>query len=102
MKILAMDRLMPGVTEKDIVPHLKQEAAKAWELHVAGIFREIYFRTDHPGVVIILECADVEEAKQVLNGLPLVKAGLIDFHLIVPLGAFMPFETLFADSQQVE
>lgn len=99
MKILAMDKIMPGVTEEDISPHLKEEAAKAWELHTAGIFRELYFRTDQPGVVLIMECADVEEARQILSALPLVRAGLIDFHLIVPLGPFMPFAALFAEEK---
>ena len=46
-----------------------------------------------------MECADVEEARQILSALPLVRAGLIDFHLIVPLGPFMPFAALFAEEK---
>ncbi|UCG80831.1 MAG: hypothetical protein JSV60_00685 [Desulfobacterales bacterium] len=96
MKILAMDRFLPGVTEEKVYPHLKEEAARAWELYTNEVFREIYFRKDRPGAVLILECNDVEEAREVLNSLPLVKANLIEFD-IIPLGPFMPFSVLFAE-----
>lgn len=95
MKILAIDKILPGATEEKIYPHIKEEAAKGWELYNAGVFREMYFRTDRGGAVLILECTDVEAAKKVLDTLPLVKAGLVDFD-IIPLGPFMPFGTLFA------
>ncbi len=95
MKILALDKILPGATKEKIYPHLKEEAAKAWELHNAGMFREMYFRTDRAGAVLILECADVEEARKLLDSLPLVTAGLVDFD-IIPLGPFMPLATLFA------
>ena len=94
MKILAIDKILPGATEEKIKIHLKEEAAKAWELYSAGVFREMYFRTDRGGAVLIMECADLEEAKKVLDTLPLVKTGLVDFDLI-PLGAFVPLATLF-------
>lgn len=96
MKILAIDRFLPGVTAEDVYPHIKEEAARAWELYTEGVFREIYFRKDRPGAVLILECKDVEEAREVLNSLPLVKTNLIEFD-IIPLGAFMPFSALFAE-----
>ena len=86
MKILAIEKEAPGLTAGDFKPHLKAEAAKVWELYQAGVFRELYFRQDRPEAVLILECADVEDAKQVLNTLPLVKEGLIIFD-IIPLGS---------------
>ena len=96
MKILAIDKIQPGVNpETDIYPHLKEEAARAWELYNSGVFRELYFKADHGGAVLMLECENVDEARQVLNTLPLVKAGLVDFD-IIPLGPFLPFGALFA------
>lgn len=94
MKILAIDKLLPGANLDKIKPHLKEEAKMAWENYVSGIIREIYFRQDKPGAVLIMECKDVEEAKKLLSELPLVKERLIEFEFI-PLGAFTPFETLF-------
>jgi hypothetical protein len=96
MKILAIEKEMPGVGEDDFKPHLKDEAARVWELYRSGVFRELYFRQDSPAAVLVLECADAEEAGEVLNTLPLVKEGLIAFD-IIPLVAYPGFERLFAD-----
>ncbi len=95
MKLLAMDKLVPGANPEKIHPLMRDEAAKAWELYMAGVLREIYFRQDHPGVVLILECADIQEAREHINTLPLVQQGLVDFD-IIPLGPFAPFAELFA------
>ncbi len=94
MKILAMDKLLPGVNLEKVSPHLQEEAKHAWQLYERGIFRELYFRGDRPGAVIVLECKDVEEAKKVLAELPLVKEHLIEFDYI-PLQHFAPFAALF-------
>ena len=96
MKILAIEKEVPDVTEEQFRPHLrKAEAAKVWELYQAGVFRELYFRQDWPGAVLILECADAEEARKVLNTLPLVKEGLIAFD-VLPLIPYPGFSRLFA------
>ena len=96
MKILAIEKEVPGLTAEDFKPHLKAEAVKVWELYQAGVFRELYFRQDRSEAVLILECADVEDAKQVLNTLPLVKEGLSTFD-IIPLGPYPGFSRLFAE-----
>ena len=95
MKILAIEKEIPGVTEEEFGPHLEAEAAKVWELYQADMFRELYFRKDWPSAVLVLECADVEEANKVLNTLPLVKEGLIAFD-IIPLIPYPGFSRLFA------
>jgi len=94
MKILAMDELLPGVGMEDIKPHLRDEARHAWRLYEQGVFRELYFRGDRPGAVVILECLDVNEARKIMDELPLVKNKLIEFKFI-PLGHFAPFASLF-------
>ena len=95
MKILAIEKEVPGVRDEEFEPHLKAEAARAWELYQAGVFRELHFRGDWPGAVLVLECADVEEADEALHTLPLVKEGLIAFD-IIPLTPYPGFSRLFA------
>ncbi len=95
MKILALERDVPGVDDADFKPHSRAEAARVWELYQAGVVREIYFRADRPAAVLVLECADGDEAAEVLGTLPLVRAGLIAFDL-VPLVAYPGFARLFA------
>ena len=98
MKLLVLMDLVPGTTQEQIAPLFKEEAAHAWELHKQGIFRDMNFRTDRPGVVNILECAGIEEAKEVLATLPLAKAGFMTFE-IIPLGYPSFLENLFASDQ---
>jgi len=95
MKILALEQDVPGVREEQFQPHLKAEAARVWELYQAGVLREIYFRQDRTQAVLVLECADVQEARCVLETLPLVRAGLIDFEVIA-LIPYPGFSRIFA------
>ena len=71
MKILAIEKETAGVAAETFRPHLQAEAARVWKLYQAGVFRELYFRQGRPSAIVMLECADVEEAGQVLNTLPL-------------------------------
>lgn len=96
MKILAIEKEIPGLTVDDFKPHTKAEAARVWELYQAGIFRELYFRQDKSEAVLVLECVDIDEANDVLNTLPLVKEGLITFE-VIPLGPYPGFARLFAE-----
>ena len=94
MKILALEKPVPGVADDAFEPLLRAEAAKAWELHQRGVIRELYFRADRHEAVLILECADVHEARRCLAELPLVRAGLIGFEL-APLVPYDGFARLF-------
>ena len=100
MRILAIEHDPPGACDGQFTEVLLQaEARRAWELQQAGIIRELYFRTDRDEAVLVLECANVEEALEVLNTLPLVREKLIGFELI-PLTAYPGFARLFADDVQ--
>jgi hypothetical protein len=95
MKVLLLDRPLPGATFEKYQPHIVNEVRHSWAAYKSGLIREIYFRQDRPGVAIMAEAASVEEAKKAFSDLPLVKAGLIDWD-VIPLGAFVNWELLFA------
>ena len=95
MKILALEKVIPGATAEAFQPHLKAEARCVWELQQSGALREIYFNADQRTAVLVLECADIEEARHLLATLPLVQAGLITFDLI-PLLPYDGYARLFA------
>ena len=95
MKILALERQLPGIPKGAYEPHLRAEAVRAWELYQAGVIRELYFRTDSESAVLVLECAGADEARRALEKLPLLEKGLIAFDLI-PLRAYPGFGRLFA------
>jgi hypothetical protein len=94
MRIIVLEQEEPGLSAEDFQPHLKAEAARVWALHQAGVIRESYFRADATQAVLILECADVAEARAALATLPLVREGLIAFELI-PLRPYDGFARLF-------
>lgn len=94
MKIIAFDRFKPGVTLDTIKPYLRDEVANVWRLWKAGIVRENYARADISGVVIVFECASVEEARRYVDDFPLSKAGFLEWEFI-PVDAPLPLEFLF-------
>lgn len=94
MKILALERELPGATAEHVQPLLKDEARRVWELQQSGTLREIYFNADQHTAVLVLECSNVEETHRLLATLPLVQTGLITFDLI-PLIPYDGFAHLF-------
>lgn len=96
MKILAIEKELPGASPGSFKPHLKAEAARVLDLYHSGIIREFFFDEDRHRAVLILECANAAEARAVLASLPLVSEGLIDFE-IFPLSPYTGFERLFED-----
>jgi len=98
MKILAIEKDKPGITQEQLHPFLKEESARAWELYQDGILRELYFRADFPAAVLMMEAASLEEARKALASLPLVREGLVAFDLI-PLAPYPGFARLFAGSE---
>jgi muconolactone delta-isomerase len=95
MKILALEREFPGTAAADFHLYAKAEAARVWELYQDGVIREMYFRADRNAAVLVLECADAEQAQAALSTLPLVQHGLIAFD-VIPLKPYPGFARLFA------
>ncbi len=95
MKIIAIENEVTGVTKEKFTPAiLEAEARKVWELYQSGFIREIYFRADQTNAVLILECLAINEARNILQMLPLVDKKLIDFELI-PLKPYSGLARLF-------
>jgi len=88
MKVIAYDRMKPGVTYETIEPYLPEEVANVWRLWKAGIVRENYARADELGVVIVFEVESVEAAQRYTDDFPLTRAGFLEWFFIpvqVPL-----------------
>jgi len=97
MKILALEKELSGVAPAAFTPELlEKEAARVWALQQSGELREIWFRHDRSDAVLMLECADVAEARRTLATLPLVAAGLIAFE-VIPLKPYPGLARLFGD-----
>ena len=95
MKILVLENELPNATMERFQEYAVVEAGKVWALVQAGVIRESYFRADRSDAVLVLECQNVDEAREALSTLPFVQNKLITFELI-PLKAYSGFERLFA------
>lgn len=78
MKILAIETELKKLNTHSEIEILKAEARAVLELQQKDILREIYFDENHCAV-LLLECADKNEAEKILSDLPLVKNGFIQF-----------------------
>ena len=96
VRVLALETEAPGATAEAFVTLARGEAIALWALVQAGVVRETYFRTDRAHAVLVLECRDLDEARDHLATLPMVRAGLIGFE-VVGLRPYPGFARLFAD-----
>lgn len=94
MKILVMPKPIAGVAREELLQHAPAEIQAVWELYKQGIVREFYIRANEAGrVVLMLESASEEAARDALTTLPFVQLHLIDFDMI-PLAPFFGLEHL--------
>jgi hypothetical protein len=94
MKILAIETECPNLQVDQVQALLKAEALKVWGLYQKGIIREAYFKAERHEAVLMLECDNVKQAQDVIQSLPLVEAGYINFTLL-PLIPYDGLSRLF-------
>jgi muconolactone delta-isomerase len=93
MRFLALVRRKnEDFTEEQIAEYLEPEAERVRDLYMQGVFRSVYSRGDVKGAVVELECASVEEAKQVMETMPFARQKMIDVEVIplLPYRGFAP------------
>lgn len=81
MKILAIEKESKGVDWNDLEDLLKAEAQHVFHLYLSDSLREIYF-TENKNAILILETTDKESALNLLETLPSVKSGKIQFDIM--------------------
>jgi hypothetical protein len=72
------------------------EVRETVRLHLDGRIDQWFSQTEAAGVVFILNMTDLEQARALLDGLPLRKAGMMEFELI-PLGPLRPLNLLLKE-----
>jgi len=69
------------------------EVRETVALYLDGKIQQWYARGDGKGVVFLLDCKTVDEAKAILETLPLVKENFASFEYM-PLGPLTPLRLL--------
>jgi hypothetical protein len=88
----------PGVTVEQVMKIMPAEIRATVPLYLEGKIQQWFTRGDGKGVVFLLNCKDVEEARALMEGLPLTKENLVDEQFI-PVGPLLPLGILLRDSQ---
>ena len=88
-----------GVTVKQVMAVMPDEVDATVRLYLDGKIREWYSRGDGKGVVFLVEAKSEDEAKGIVEALPLAKAQLMD-HQYIPVGPLMPLRMLVGPGSQ--
>ena len=94
MKIIAIEKMLKDVDAEKDRQVLRNEALAVWQLQQEGSIRELYFHADQRKAILIMEANSAQEAKEILERLPLVQDGFAEFEFI-PLRPYDGFERLF-------
>jgi hypothetical protein len=90
----------PGVTREQVMKFMPAEIRATVQLYLDGKIVQWYARGDGKGAVFILDCKDVAEAEDVINGLPLSGENLLD-HQFIPIGPLKPLGLLLGGTPQM-
>jgi hypothetical protein len=82
-----------GVTAQQIMAVMPSEIRATVKLYLDGKIRQWYSRGDGKGVVFLVDAKTEDEARAVMETLPLAKEQLMD-HQYVPVGPLMPLRIL--------
>jgi len=87
----------PGATPEQIMKIMPEEIRATVPLYLDGKIQQWFTRGDGRGVIFILNCKDVAEARALMESLPLSKTNLVDEQFI-PIGPLLPLGILLRDS----
>ncbi len=94
-QVLATLTVKEGVTRDQIMKVMQTEVRDTVKLYLDGKIQQWYARGDGKGVVFLLDCKTVDEAKALMDTLPLSKNNFATFEYM-PLGPLTPLRLLLA------
>ncbi len=97
--VLVIETPKEGVTFPQIFAVMPQEARATAKLYLDGKIREWYSRGDGKGVIFLVDAKTVDEARAILEDLPLAKKQLVDSQYI-PVGPLTALRVLMGPGAQ--
>lgn len=91
--VLVIETPKQGVTPEQIMAVIPDEIQATVRLYLDGKIREWYSRGNGKGVIFLVEAKTEDEARAIMETLPLAKAKLMDSEYI-PVGPLMPLRAL--------
>lgn len=97
--VFVIETAKQGVNPQRIMDLIPQEIRATARLYLDGKIREWYSRGDGRGIVFLLDAKTEDEARAIMETLPLAKERLMDSHYI-PVGPLMPLRALVGAGAQ--
>ena len=95
--VLVIETPKRGVTPQQIMAVMAEEVRATVKLHLDGKIQQWYSRGDGRGVVFLIEAKSEDEARAIVETLPLAKEQLMD-HEYIPVGPLMPLRLLIGET----
>jgi len=92
-EVIVIETPKQGVTPQQVMAVIPEEIKATVKLYLDGKIRQWYSRGDGKGVVFVVDAKTEDEARAIVETLPLAKEHLID-HQYVPVGPLMPLRAL--------
>jgi hypothetical protein len=92
-EVLVIQTPKQGVTPQQIMAVIPAEIRATVKLYLEGKIRQWYSRGDGKGVIFLVDAKTEEEARALMETLPLAKEKLMD-HEYIPVGPLMPLRAL--------
>src|SRR5258708_39443814 len=87
----------PGFTVEQVIKTMPAEIRATVPLYLDGKIQQWFTRGDGKGVIFLLNCKDVAEARALIESLPLSKENLVDEQFI-PVGPLLPLGILLREN----
>src|SRR5215471_9956653 len=97
--VLVIQTPKQGVTPQQIMAVIPEEIRATVKLYLDGKIRQWYSRGDGKGVILLVDAKTEDEARAIIETLPLAKEQLMD-HEYIPVGPLMPLRALMGAGAQ--
>jgi hypothetical protein len=98
-EVIVIQTAKQGVTAQQVMAVIPSEIRATVKLYLDGKIRQWYSRGDGKGVVFLVDAKTEDEARAVMETLPLAKEQLMD-HEYIPIGPLMPLRALIGPGAQ--
>ena len=98
-EVIVIQTPKQGVTPQQIMAVIPAEIRATVKLYFDGKIRQWYSRGDGKGVIFVVDAKTADEARAIMETLPIAKEHLLD-HEYIPVGPLMPLRALMDPGAQ--
>jgi hypothetical protein len=93
MKVIAIGAVTKPFSDEDRGQIMPKEVPHTLQMYLDGTIEQFWFRQDRPGPVFVMNVESVEQAKALVDKMPIVTAGFAEYQFI-PVGPLAPLGML--------